>query len=202
MKMKNVFMLLLGAMLVLSMAGVVSAETNPVEITNKTYTEGTKSADVKVTLALSQSFEVTIPADIVMTDAHETGTYSGYDWVNATVHLLNPNTALLVNITSTNVDGHDGSGEEYWNLIGSDSNKLQYIIASTGSPGTHASLTDSSNWISENEQLIYLSGHGVQNRCLHFCLASQLSSANVGTYEDTLTFNVYLVPHTSTTTST
>ena len=77
MKMKNVFMLLLGAMLILSMVSMVSAEPTKVSVTNESI-NSQNEVDVKVTLALSQSFEVEIPADIVLDDAVEAGVYSGY----------------------------------------------------------------------------------------------------------------------------
>ena len=195
MKMKNVFMLLLGAMLVLSMAGVVSAEQNPVPITNETYNTD-NTVDVTVTLALSQSFEVTIPADIELNNNKDMATYTGNAWLNATVHLLNPGTVLIVNVSSENVDGHQPTGvRNYWNLTnGNHASDLQYIIAAGEDEDDHDCIDVVNNWVYEGKNVINLEDFGHQNICLHFKLYSSLSSADVGTYKDTLTFGVYLVP--------
>jgi hypothetical protein len=193
MKMKNVFMLLLGAMLVLGMAGVVSADQNPVPITNETYNTD-NTVDVKVTLALSQSFEVTIPADIELNNNEDMATYTGNAWLNATVHLLNPNTALIVNVSSNNVDGHQSGGvENYWNLK-NGALTLQYIIASGDDEDDHDCVNEVNNWVYEGKNVIYVKDFGHSNECLHFKLYSSLNSADVGTYTDTLTFGVYLIP--------
>ena len=192
MKMKNVFMLLLGAMLILSMVSMVSAEPEKVSVTNESI-NSKNEVDVKVTLALSQSFEVEIPADIVLDDNVEAGVYTGYGWLNATVHLLNENTRLIVNVTSENVEGHQANQKNYWNLTSNGAPDLQYIMAYTNSPGVHIDTSQYENWIYEGRPIISVEDPTIVTRCIHFKLFSPLTAATVGTYTDTLTFAVYLV---------
>ena len=95
--MKKILMLLLGAMLVLSMAGVVSAEPNPVTVNEAHLSEtDSKTTQVTVTLVLEEAYEVTIPADIILTEHRNGDTlmYSGSNWLNATVHLMQPGTGF------------------------------------------------------------------------------------------------------------
>lgn len=195
MKMKNVFMLLLGAMLILSMVSMVSAEPTKVSVTNESINSKNK-VDVTVTLALSQSFEVEIPADIVLNDDLTAGVYTGYSWLNATVHLLNDKTRLTVDITSENVDNHQAGNKNYWNLTSAGAPDLQYIIAATNGPNVHIDEAQYSNWVYEGmtPSVISLEDPTTKNVCLHFKLASPLTAATVGTYTDTLTFTVNLLP--------
>ena len=206
MKMKNVFMLLLGAMLVLSMVGVGAAEvagTQTPAITELSLDgEGKATQQTTVTLALSQSFEVTLPADFDLTDDKNNGEYTGLALVNTTVHLLNPGKMLTVSISSPNNDRYvaENPGSKYWILkeqnvaSGSTPKELRYIISAKNSDSTHVDTGNQADWLSEETNFIEISAPTpLKTTYLHFKLAESLSVATVGTYKDTLTFKVAVV---------
>lgn len=87
MKLKKVLMILIALAVVLTMAGVVSAE-NPTE----------KGMDVKYTLL--DKYEVVVPASFDF--ANLGGTFVSTGQVNATNVLLNDGKSLYVNLTSAN----------------------------------------------------------------------------------------------------
>ena len=203
MKMKNVFMLLLGAMLVLSMVGVGAAEvagTQTPAITELSLDgEGKATQQTTVTLALSQSFEVTLPADFDLTDDKNNGEYTGLALVNTTVHLLNPGKMLTVSVSSPNNDGYVAAnpGSKYWILKEQNvasPKELRYIISATDSDSSHVNTGDQAGWLSEGTNFIEISAPTpLKTTYLHFKLAESLSVATVGTYKDTLTFKVAVV---------
>lgn len=194
--MKKILMLLLGTMLVLSMAGVVSAGPNPVTFDQDDFASvDTQTANIEVKLVLEEAYEVTIPADILLTEQKdgEVLMYSGYNWLNATVHLMKPSEGLYINITSDNVENNAVSEE--WTLESTTSDsEAKYIIGYTTSPTVHiqeGSLT----LISENEQVIGISQAGKKAElCMHYKLITPVSSLSTETYTDTLTFGVYILP--------
>lgn len=192
--MKKVLMVLLGAMLILSMSGMVSAYTEI--IPGEGFNTAGQSVEhyVPVTVGLDQSFTVTIPSAINLDDAVHTGIYSGYDTLNATVHLLNPQTKLVVTISSVN----SSSGENLWNLtsITDSSKKVKYIIAETGSPSVHIDENAPGNWLENGEAVLTLTGPTATPmvKHLHFKIKEgQFSSVGPGQYSDTLKFTVSLV---------
>ena len=94
-KMKKSFMILIAAVLLLSLAGVVSAD----EITNiskKSY------ANTIVTLDLANDYKVTIPpaASLQRTTKDNIVIYTGYMQLDVAVTLLPEGQSLYVNVTS------------------------------------------------------------------------------------------------------
>lgn len=194
--MKKILMLLLGTMLVLSMAGVVSAESDPVTFTDADFPAGTdsKTAQVTVTLTLLESYEVTIPANVALEEHSNNGIpmYSGSNWLNATVHLMKPGTGLVVNITGTYADGDNL--QKLWNLTSGSGDVAQYIIGYTTSPSDHIEI-GSNTQISAGSQVIGIADAGKKAElCMHYKLVTPLSQLTTETYTDTLTFGVYVVP--------
>lgn len=189
MKMKNVFMLLLGAMLILSMVSMVSAET----ITAETITDGDNTDDVQVTLILSQLFQVEIPADIELQKEGENLVYSGFNWLNATVNLLNQENGLVVNITSSNVN-HIDNEPKLWNLTSPSGSVAKYIIGY--STNTNYQIDENSDTlVSEQDQVIAIKESGNKTElCMHYKLVTPVHQLKTETYTDTLTFGVYILP--------
>ena len=195
--MKKVLMVLLGAMLVLSMAGMVSADT---DVGVENLTSNQHIVEVSVTVGLEQSFTVTIPDSINLNDDVTPGTYSGYDTLSATVHLLNPNTKLVVRISSDNVDNHQYGQSNYWILKDSANHELQYIIASTSGAEDHVNEQANGNWVYEGMEVISLTGPTTVTKHLHFKVKSgQFSEVPTGDYSDLLKFTVSLEEITPTT---
>ena len=193
--MKKILMLLLGTMLVLSMAGVVSAGSDPVTFDQDDFASvDTHTANIEVKLVLEEAYEVTIPADIVLTE-HRDGDvlmYSGFNWLNATVHLMNPGEGLVVNITSDQVVHVPGSVSKRWILETSDDDQAEYIIGYTTSPSEHI---EESNGITENDQVIAIKDAGKKAElCMHYKLVTPVHELETETYTDTLTFGVYILP--------
>lgn len=194
--MKKILMLLLGTMLVLSMAGVVSAAPNPVTFDQDDFASvDTQTANIEVKLVLEEAYDVTIPADVVLTEHREGDVlmYSGYNWLNATVHLMKPSMGLYINITSDNVENNAISEE--WTLASTTSNsEAKYIIGYTTSPTVHIN-ENSITRISENEQVIGIKQAGKKAElCMHYKLITPVSTLSTETYIDTLTFGVYILP--------
>lgn len=194
--MKKILMLLLGAMLVLSMAGVVSAETTATTFTEEDFaSEKSKTVDMTVTLVLEEAYEVTIPADIELTEQKdgEVLMYSGYNWLNATVHLMKPDEGLYINITSNNVENNAVSKEWTLDSTTSDS-EAKYIIGYTTAPTVHID-ENSLTLISENKQVLGIKEAGKKAElCMHYKLITPVSTLSTETYTDTLTFGVYILP--------
>lgn len=120
--MKKVFMILIAAVLLLSMAGVVSAE----EITNISVRDNVTTL---VTLDLSNDYKVTIPATASIHKVTKDGkvVYSGYMQIGVSVTLLSPGKNLYVNVTSLNY-GPD-SIKYNWTLSNStSSDNLTYYM--------------------------------------------------------------------------
>ena len=194
--MKKILMLLLGTMLVLSMAGVVSAGSDPVTFDQDDFASvDTQTANIEVKLVLEEAYEVTIPADIELTEQKDGDVlmYSGYNWLNATVHLMKPDEGLYINITSDNFE--DNAVSEEWTLGSTTSDsEAKYIIGYTTSPTVHiqeGSLT----LISEKEQVIGIKEAGKKAElCMHYKLITPVHELETETYTDTLTFGVYILP--------
>lgn len=201
MKMKNVFMLLLGAMFVLGMAGGVSAaiagEQTPA-ITQEDLVDGKTTQQTTVTLALAQAFEVTLPANFDMTDDDNDGVYTGLAFVNATVHLLDSGKKLTVNVTSDNLaetgtTHTEGGSNNVWKLqLGDTTTYLDYVIR-MGSVSDHVDLGSPNTWLRSGQNIISRTIAGEESKALHFKLKSDIGTATVGTYTDTLTFTVAVV---------
>ena len=192
--MKKVLMILLSTMLVLSMVGMVSAATQ-VSVGDLDV-DSSKEVTVKVTVGLEQSFTVTIPGDINLNDDAIPGTYTGYDTLSATVHLLNPNTKLVVSISSDNVEGHISGQSNYWKLKSDGGDKeVLYIIASTTGEGDHINENANANWVYEHQPVITLTGPASVTKHLHFKIKDgQFGTVSTGDYSDTLKFKVELLP--------
>ena len=201
MKMKNVFMLLLGAMLVLGMAGGVSAaiagEHTPA-INQEDLVDGKVTHETTVTLALAQAFEVTLPANFDMTDDDNDGVYTGLAFVNATVHLLDSGKKLTVNATSENLETTNtfhqlGGSNNVWKLqLGETDTYLDYVIR-IGNAGDHIDLGATNTWYMSGQNIISRTQAGSDSVAMHFKLKSDIGTATVGTYTDTLTFTVAIV---------
>ena len=191
MKKKNVFMILLVAMLIVSMIGMASAAeatASPTQITETSLSgsDGTGSAihSTKVTLALEQSFTVTLPADFTLTDDEQMGVYTGLATVIADVHLLNTGNQLTISISS---DQTDGVGK-YWKLVDGSNHELRYVIKDTSDKEDHIDLASNADWLAEDENFISISAPTTQTRYLHFKVADPVTA--VTTYTDQLTFTV------------
>lgn len=195
-------MLLLGAMLVLSMAGGVAAavagEQPSVINQDSLNSDGTASQPTTVTLALEQSFEVTLPANFDMTDDDNDGSYTGLAWVNATVHLLEYGKKLTVNATSANLEETNtvhqlGGSNNVWKLqLGNEETYLDYVIR-IGNAGDHIDLGATNTWYMSGQNIISRTNAGSDSVAMHFKLKSDIGTATVGTYTDTLTFTVAIV---------
>ena len=114
--MKNVLMILLGAALVLSLAGVGGA-AEPI-----TETSDSKSGQFLVTYTIGESYEVTVPVDV---DLKGQGQNTNQEViVNATV---TPGKVLNISVMSANgwemriAETNAGSGIEYTMSYGDDS---------------------------------------------------------------------------------
>lgn len=200
--MKKILMLLLGAMLVLSMAGGVAAavagEQTPAINQDSLDSDGKANQYTTVTLALEQSFEVTLPANFDMTDDDNDGIYTGLAWVNATVHLLEYGKKLTVNATSENLDEtgtvHQlGGSNNVWKLqLGNERTYLEYVIR-IGNAGDHIDLGATNTWYMSGQNIISRTSAGSDSVAMHFKLKSDIGTATVGTYTDTLTFTVAIV---------
>lgn len=194
MKMKNVFMLLLGAMLVLSMAGGVSAATanpQPTNITQADFTPGQPdpTRTTIVTLNLGQSFEVELPASFSLTDETGDDVYTGLAFVNATVNRLESGRTLTVTVSSTDPSNQD----KVWNLKNDAGDKLEYVIG-LGDAGNSVNLDEPNNLLTSGATIIpNLGVGGTASKALHFKLTSSVNEAKTGEYTDTLTFTVAVV---------
>ena len=195
--MKKVLMILLSAMLVLSMVGMVSADTE-VSVGDLDVNTHSKEVNVQVTVGLEQSFTVTIPDSINLNDDVMPGTYTGYDTLSATVHLLNPNTKLVVSIESDNVENHVSGQSNFWKLKSTVGNEeVLYIIASTNGESDHINENANANWVYEGQHVITLNGPASVTKHLHFKIKDgQFDSVSTGDYSDTLKFKVELLPIT------
>ena len=123
--MKKVFMILIAAVLLLSMAGVVSAEG----ITNISVKDNVTTL---VTLDLSNDYKVTIPATASIHKGTKDGkvVYSGYMQIGVSITLLGSDENLYVNVTSHNYD-KDTSKAYNWTLSNTtdgDFNNLTYYM--------------------------------------------------------------------------
>jgi len=195
--MKKVLMILLSAMLVLSMAGMVSAiDVNIDDLDGNSE----HSVGVPVTVGLEQSFTVTIPDSINLNDDLKPGTYTGYVTLSATVHLLNPSTKLVVTIESGNVTGHVPDQSNYWRLKSVTGDVyVDYIIASTSGENDHINENANGNWVYEGQPVITINGPTTVTKHLHFKIKDgQFDTIPTGEYSDTLNFKVALLPTTNT----
>lgn len=194
MKMKNVFMLLLGAMLVLSMIGTGTAanagEQTPIteDFLGSAATGSTKGT-TNVTLVLSQSFEVILPADFQLTE-NGNGEFTGLANVSAYAMLLSSGNKLTVSMTSAT--NQDGNTWHLTNTTGSDT--LDYATkVSAFIDGGHVDLDYSPDWYIAGTPIIHIDRSGVkQDRHIHFKLIN--TPTVIGKYKDTLTFNIYVGP--------
>ena len=209
MKIKNVFMILLAAVLLLSVVGAASAA--PTVINN---TSVNPYADTTVKLDLENNYKVTIPSEISFVgskiDKNDKVTalkYTANAEVKVEITLLPANYNLTVNVTSTNYndsftpEGIIGYGiVGAWKLNDTQGDSLHYVI-STGS--SHLGVDDltsdktqyviptssSDNFIGD-KSTIFDSPVG-STVPLHMALVEV--PVNVKSYTDTLSFTVDLV---------
>ena len=161
MKMKNVFMLLLGAMLVLSMIGTGTAANAGVQtpITEEflgSAVTGSTTGTTNVTLALSQSFEVILPADFQLTE-NSNGEFTGLANISAHAMLLSSGNKLTVSMTSAT--NQDGNTWHLTNTTGSDT--LDYATkVSAFIDGGHVDLDYSPGWYIAGTPIIHIDRTG------------------------------------------
>ena len=173
---------------------MVSADAE-VSVEDLDVTTQSKEVPVQVTVGLEQSFTVTIPDSINLNDDAMPGTYTGYDTLSATVHLLNPNTKLVVSISSENVEGHISGQSNYWKLKSAGNEEVLYIIASTNGESDHINENANANWVYEGQHVITLNGPASVTKHLHFKIKDgQFGTVTTGDYSDTLKFKVELLP--------
>lgn len=204
--MKKLLMILLGAMLVLSMASTVVATNNIQEIKEDQFdpTEpgifSASSEAVEVSLSLEQSFNIQIPADFSFskdTSQQNLG-HVAQASVKADVYLLNPNKILVVYVDSDSYDDGQDSSTRYWTLTGRDnpSKKLNYIIKTTLGEFDHVDYNadnQETEWLTpDTPVLISDTQDGIADHItqyLHFRLKEGQELA-VDTYTDDLIFTV------------
>lgn len=184
MKIKNVFMILIAAVIVMSMAGGVAAVTQDDLVNGDPYVSG----HVPVTLTLEQSFTVTLPVAFNF-EEHESGYYSDNEPFSVNVHRLNTTATLYVNVSSTNYYG-DG---EMWNLTTTTGNVpgISYIMGVTDSDKSHL---DNTNSILNNTAIFNSTAPGkaeAVNKYLHVKIPVPADELDVtGIYNDQLTFTI------------
>lgn len=186
--MKNVLMILLGAALVLSLAGVGAVAADTTTNTNGTWNEG--NGEITVSYTIGESYSVTIPADVVIP---ELGTpYTGDFTVNSAT--MGSNSNLEVTVTST-------YGWQMKRATDDNENVIPYTMSYKDTNGADASVTVDDD---DNSVTIYSSGDSVTEEeaitnTLSFTVSADTTLPTMaGTYTDTLTFTVTHTP-TSTT---
>ena len=186
--MKKVLMLLLGAMLVLSMAGISAGADNSVI----EYDSESKSGTATVTLSLHSIYKVTLPGDIPLL-YNDKDAFVGKSAFNVEILRLGTDEVLNITVTGKNTDTVGNK----WRLH--DSKTQNYIAYSLG-VGTsevhigeqgNTDLTPTSNLLVPNTKI------SVKDKYLHALVpyssvaGLQLSNEE---YVDTLTFTVHVGP--------
>lgn len=193
--MKKVFMIMIAAVLLLSLAGVVSAdEINNISVKNNVTTT--------VKLDLDNEYTVTIPAEISLSDNDRSGLYRGYALITASITLLEAGSNLTVNVTNT--DGANIDSPYNWTLHNNTNTLVYHMkVADGDDDGDHISTTDADiaartpeigemddsrkYMVYENEEIIRLN-KGSQTVYLHMRVYDKPD--NTGQYTDTLKFIV------------
>jgi len=183
MKIKNVFMILLAAVLVMSMAGGVYAVTQDDLVNGDPYVSG----PVPVTLTLEQSFTVTLPVAFNF-EEHESGYYSDNEPFSVNVHRLNTTATLYVNVSSTSYYD-DG---KIWNLTTTGGvPDISYVMGVTDSDKSHIG---NENLIFNNTAIFNSTAPGkaeAVNKYLHVKIPVDADELDVtGAYSDQLTFTI------------
>ena len=203
--MKKLLMILLGAMLVLSMASTVVATGNIQEIKEIDFdpTEpdvfSVTSEAVEVSLALKQSFTIQIPADFSFSkDTSEQNLgHVAKAYVKADVYLLDQGKKLVVYVDSESYE-EGQSGTRYWTLTGTQnqSKKLNYIMKTTAGEFDHVDYSadnQEQEWLTpETPVLTSDTQDGIADHItqyLHLRLKEGQELA-VDTYTDNLKFTV------------
>lgn len=184
MKIKNVFMILLAAVLVMSMAGGVAAADAVTQdnLVNGEYTTGTP---VPVTLTLEQSFTVTLPVAFNFVE-HEDGYYADNEPFSVNVHRLNKSATLYVNVSSPNYD----ITNNMWNLTSNTENvdDISYVMGVTNGEKVHIGTT---NLINNQTDIFNSTSAGAVTNYLHAKIPVLATELDVtGTYTDQLTFTI------------
>lgn len=197
--MKKVFQILILALLVFSMAGAsMAADTEtPINEGHPALSSGVGATSVTTTVSLhlSQSFTVTLPADFELDDLEETGTYVAYAPVSATVHLLNSNNVLSVSVkgTTKNDDLKTWILTETNPTSGSTPKTLEYgVRLSDYSDQGHVDFSSTLTLLESGAKIIEINSPVTRTKYLHFKLKS--TDIQVGNYADTLTFTVAVGP--------
>ena len=186
MKLKKVLMILITLAVVITMAGVVSADE---------YNEGSGTGDMEVKYELAQSYVVTIPSAVTLSSHGEDGVYNDSSRVDVTNLLIAPANYLHINLKSTNSTTTRG----LYNLVNVDS-YIKYYINKTVSPGTEDDGTLVEN---DTDILIVAAGEGHPDyisvrgfaglgnyTTLHFKTTQEFinNATKSGYHTDTLTF--------------
>ena len=172
--MKNVLMILLGAALVLSLAGVGGAA----ETTTITQGSASQESDLTVTYTIGESYLVTVPVDITLNDE----TSADFTVNSAT---LGATSKFVVNITSDNG----------WNMTFNE-NKIPYTMSYKIGEEDPVPVSK------EGEVTIYETTKSVSSTSPYsMSLLFEIDDPDnlptvAGDYTDTLTF---IVEHTPTT---
>lgn len=184
--MKKVLMILIGAMLILSMAGFGSGADYHI-ITGEDYDEdqelGTPTTqDVTVTLVISDSFTVSILPSFEL-DKNSNGVYVYNDVIRADVTLIQSNGYLNVYL-----DGKNTANEKWYLAAGE--NKLEYAVKLGTGPLDHIDDHESDPTVIKSGSCVLTASNGDPEdaRYLHFKLLDSVTAT--GTYTDILTFTV------------
>lgn len=180
--MKKVFTILIALVLLVSMMGAVSGVTEG-DLIDGSYT----SAGVPVTLTLSQSFEITLPAGFNFVVRDNNNYYADNEPFIVDVHRLNSTAILYVNVSSPNYDRNNN----LWNLTTTSGGPdISYWMGVTDKETIHIN----ENTVT-NQGAIYLSPEkGMSDyfsKFLHVKIPTDPDELEVtGLYTDTLTFTV------------
>ena len=197
--MKKVFIILLIALVVsVTIGSCAAADPGYHEVIESDFKDGegnvisTGSVDKQTTviLELAQSFEVTIPEQIIFKDNGE-GEYAGLGVVSATVHLLNPDHRLTVSVASDSYDDVNAC----WVLkeTNSGSNKVNYLMKNGATDEDHLNIQAPSNLVTPNVPIITINGVTSDTSYLHLKIKDKMETVVTGSYEDLLTFTVNVV---------
>ena len=195
--MKKLLLVLLAAILTFSIVGVVSADSGEQFVNQETIGElpGDETSverSTKITLALEESYQVTIPADFDFND--NAGVYTATTSVTAVVHLLSKGDVLTVTMRGTNnpTTSYDSTRSKAFTLeteADDVTNKqLAYAVKRSNLDTDTISSSDQSGWYASGANIISVSDHGTHVAYLHFLLLDQ--PKDTVTYTDTLVFTV------------
>lgn len=200
--MKKVLMILLSAILVLSMAGVVSA----VDATTQSFTQvdlngglsGSKTANV--TLTLKELFTVTLPAEFILEPASDGLSYYTKGSLKVDIIRLDQGHTLSISVDSVNYD----SNSNFWNLVLMRESvngvlekveggaKLPYSMG-FGSENSHVGDDGNTpiNKANGDAYIISETNVDVMDKFIHVKMATPSSGTiNSAVYQDQLTFTV------------